>query len=267
MLDPTTMHSQLGTPLQRALQWVVIPDLIRRRARTAPQPKSQDTIAEQDSVVLARASLESSAALMQELERLLAAGWTMDRLYLEGIVGAARQLGRWWEADLLDFASVTIASVRLQTIVRTWDDRFRASAPPIPGADRFTALLVGEFNGQHNLGLLMLQAMFRRDGWKVQDSLGMNEDSLLAHVASNSIDLIGLSLATQQAMPRAKQLIQEVRQRSLNPDILVIVGGPLLLAQPDLSLDLKADWACKEADHASRGAFQRVFQRASKGRV
>jgi methylmalonyl-CoA mutase cobalamin-binding subunit len=252
------MQSPSGAPLQRALQWVVIPDLVRRSARLPAKRPLPGPPVEQEWISLAKASLESLDALELRLEELLKAGWSMDRLYLEGIAGAARQLGQWWCSDDIDFASLTVAAAKLQAILRDWDPRFQKSASPILGADQYTALLMGEFNSQHSLGVVMLRAFFKRDGWHLIDTQGMNERSLLNHLKSNIVHVFGLSVASDRHLRDAHRLIQHVRDCSVNPRLQIMVGGPMVLADPELTQDLKADWSSPTADLASREAYRRV---------
>ncbi len=260
MSNQPSMQSPSGAPLQRALQWVVIPDLVRRSARLPAKQPLPGPPVEQEWISLAKASLESLGALELRLEEQLKAGWSMDRLYLEGIAGAARQLGQWWCSDDIDFASLTVAAAKLQAILRDWDPRFQKSAPPIPGADQFTALLMGEFNSQHSLGVLMLQAFFKRDGWHLVDTLGMDEPRLLNHLKTQVVHVFGLSVASDRHLRNTQRLIQNVRDCSFNPHVQVMVGGPMVLADPQLTQDLKADWSSPTADQASRDAYQRVLK-------
>jgi hypothetical protein len=46
----------------------------------------------------------------------------------------------------------------------------------------------------------------------------------------------------------------------LNPQLQIMVGGPLVLAQPHLVKDLGADWLSGHADQASREALKHVSQ-------
>ena len=258
MSDPHAQRQPIGVPLQRTLQSVVIPDLVRRRtgahsARTPGESLSAEALA-----VLAHASLDSLPAVESKLEHLLAQGWDMERLYLQGIAATARQLGQWWLSDQIHFANLTLAVGRLQELVLRWEGRFLRSAEPLPGAHQRVALLAGDFQDQHSLGLLMLQAFFKRDGWQLHPTAGMTEASLLAHLKAVHVDLVGLSVATDRRLPQTRQLIEALRQASLNPKLQVIVGGPLLMAHPEMAHDLGGDFVGLEADQASKLAFQWV---------
>ena len=211
-----------------------------------------------DQNQLAHASLLSTYAIEAALEELLAQGWALEQVYLEAIAGTARLLGQWWTSDQLDFASLTLATGRLQELVRQWESRFVRSADPIPGSDRFDVMLLSELDDQHSLGVLMLQSFFKRDGWRVRNTWGMSERTLLQQVQSSQVHLIGLSLCTDRHLPQTRLLIDRIRQLSLNPGILIMLGGPLVLSHPEMAEDLGADWLATHADLASREAFDRV---------
>lgn len=257
-------HSSRATtaraPLQRALQQVVIPDLVRRRAAHARESAPRQVLAQEDLNRMAQASVLNAYAIETELEDLLMHGWTLERVYLDAIAGTARLLGQWWIADQLDFASLTLAAGRLQDIVRRWESRFVKSAAPLPDAHHFQALLLSEFNDQHSLGLLMLQSFFKRDGWCVHNTWGMQEDQALAHVESSAVHLVGLSICTDRRLTQTRHFIQALRQRSQNPCLQIMLGGPLVLSHPEQVEDLGADWLAADADQASRDALARVAQ-------
>ena len=258
MSDPHALQQPIRVPWQRTLQSVVIPDLVRRRTGVHSPLTPGESLSEQTLADLAQASLESLPSVEIKLEQLLAQGWGMEQLYLQGIAATARQLGQWWLSDQIHFASLTLAVGHLQELVLRWEGRFLRSADPLPGASRRVALLAGDFQDQHSLGLLMLQAFFKRDGWQVHPTAGMTEASLLAHVKTFHVDLLGLSVATDRRLPQTRQLIEALRQASLNPKLQVMVGGPLLMAHPEVAHDLGGDFLGLEADQASKQAFQWV---------
>jgi hypothetical protein len=55
-----------------------------------------------------------------------------------------------------------------------------------------------------------------------------------------------------------KNLIATLRKKSLNPGLLVMVGGPLLGSHPHLAQWLGADFSCLQADDAQVLAMRRV---------
>ena len=260
MSQPSSATTSARAPLQRALNQVVIPDLLRRQIALVQRAGHSRELSHHDLTRLARASILNAHAIESELDNLLSQGWPMERVYLEAIAGTARLLGEWWIADQLDFASLTLATERLQDVVRHWESRFLSSSPKLPGADRYQVMLLSEFNDQHSLGMLMLQSFFKRDGWCVHNTWGMNEEDLLTRAESINLHLVGLSICTDRRLSQTRQLIQALRERSLNPQLQIMVGGPLVLTQPNAVGDLGADWLSDHADQASRDALKHVSQ-------
>ncbi len=260
MSEQSSDATSARLPLQRALQQIVIPRLVSKRLASAPGTGQQQVLSDADMTRLAQASVLNAHAIENELEELISQGWALERVYLEAIAGTARLLGQWWISDHLDFASLTMATGRLQDIVRNWEARFLRSATPLTGTHQYQAMLLNEFNDQHSLGVLMLQSFFKRDGWNVHNTWGMQEDDLIDRIASSQVHLVGLSICTDRRLPLTRRLIRALRERSLNPSLLIMLGGPLVLAQPELVDDLGADWLAGHADQASRDAWDRVSQ-------
>jgi hypothetical protein len=52
-----------------------------------------------------------------------------------------------------------------------------------------------------------------------------------------------------------------LRQRSLNPRLVIMVGGPMLALDPHLAATLGADFSSGSADQALRDAAQQVRMR------
>lgn len=256
MSDQQALRQPLRAPLQRALQMVVIPDLVKRR--TAGAALAEHVLSPAQVSALANASLLSLAALEDKLEQLLAQGWPIDQVYLQAIAQTVRHLGEDWHADRVNFADLTLAVSRFQEWLLRSEERFQKSARPLPGRNRFACLLLGPFNDQHSLGVLMLQAFFRRDGWRLLNTAGLNEARLLNLVRNQHIDLVGLSVATDRRLPQTRQLIEDIRQTSLHRQIQIMVGGPLLRAHPEMAHSLGADLIGSEADAASADAYQHL---------
>ena len=258
MSEQSSTATSARAPLQRALHQVVIPGLVSRRIASSSGASQHLMLSEMDLTRLAQASVLNAYAIETELENLLSNGWPLDRVYLDAIAGTARLLGQWWISDQLDFASLTLATGRLQDVVRHWESRFLRSAHPLPGAHQFQVFLLNEFNDQHSLGMLMLQSFFKRDGWRVHNTWGMQEETLIDRIRSSQVHLVGLSICTDRRLSQTRRLIRTLRECSHNPQLLIMLGGPLVLTQPELVEDLGADWLAGHADQASRDAWDRV---------
>jgi methylmalonyl-CoA mutase cobalamin-binding subunit len=120
--------------------------------------------------------------------------------------------------------------------------------------------LVNTPNSQHSLGLLILSQYFKRYGWHILGGTTWREPDMVIMVQSSHVDLIGLSVSDEKQFGYLKQLIVNLRKKSLNPGLLVMVGGPMLAKHAQLCEWLGADFACLHADQAQLMAMQQVEQ-------
>lgn len=187
--------------------------------------------APQDLQRLAQASLKSLDAALQLVQQWQAAGHGLEDLYIHAIAPCARLLGHWWRLDELDFAQVTIASSNLQRVLHSLSASFCA-----PGADQptgLTLLLATEPQAQHTMGAFMLAEFFRRAGWSVQLLVPLDADDVLSHLRRDWYDAVGLSISTGRQLDALQCLMPRLRSESPNPQLSVLVGGPLALNQPE----------------------------------
>jgi methanogenic corrinoid protein MtbC1 len=91
------------------------------------------------------------------------------------------------------------------------------------------------------LGLFMVSEFFRRGGWKVWGELAASSEVILKTIADQHFDLVGLSVSTEEQLPNLAQFIQQLKKASHNPQIGVMVGGPIFFVKPELSKAVEAD--------------------------
>ena len=188
---------------------------------------------------LAHASMQSLDAALQQIEAWHRAGHDLEDLYIHAVAPCARLLGDWWRLDELDFAQVTIASTNLQRVLFSLSQVFCA-----PGADKpagLNLLLATEPQAQHTMGAFMLAEFFRRRGWAVQMLTPLDAEDVLIHLRRDWFDAIGLSVSTGRKLHALKALLPRLRAESPNPNLSVLVGGPLALNEPEALQSLGVD--------------------------
>lgn len=179
---------------------------------------------------------------------LLERGVTSDRLY-EGIFAeSARQLGAMWLTDDCTFYDVTLASGRIQRLIREFSHQFLADYR-YPGSTG-RLLLCSSTDEQHSLGIAVLAEFFVRDGWDVHVGPGLASEGLLDKVRETEYNLLGFSVAVTSRLARVQQDIRRARQVSRNTDIKVVVGGSLINEDPSLAERLGADGYASDAASA-----------------
>jgi methanogenic corrinoid protein MtbC1 len=87
-----------------------------------------------------------------------------------------------------------------------------------------------------------------------------NEDQeLIQSVRKKSFTIIGLSIGRHCRIRDLTLLIKALRRASVNPRSAVIVGGPLLLLQPQIARQVGADATAMDAQETAtwaRGCWQ-----------
>lgn len=221
----------------------IIPRLVRAHGHDHGAIAGAPGAADVD-LLARRAMVEDSWMLLSHVDQWLAAGVDVPTLLLDLLAPAARRLGEFWEEDLVDFVDVTMGMWRLQELVHAIAQRSPGMAPD-PGAPR-RALFAPVPGETHGFGALVVEELFRRDGW---DTTGARPDTLAALVAAvgeRPLDLVGLSVSCDRFVPGLSGLIGAVRRTVRNPALIVMVGGPVFAAAPELAEDVGADLTARD---------------------
>jgi methylmalonyl-CoA mutase cobalamin-binding subunit len=249
------LNPEIKAPLSLALKDLVIPKLLQ----VAGSEQSGLPFSEQQSQLLAKTCLLSPSHEIEScVLNMIGQGLELETVFLQTIPSAAKLFHQWWAQDEIDFVAVTQASYRLQELVYKLSAEFVLSGPQCGGLSSYAALLVNTPQSQHSLGLLILSQYFKRYGWQVVGDTTWREPDMVIAVQSGSIDLLGLSVSDERQLGYLKKLIATLRKKSINPDLLVMVGGPLLATHDHLAPWLGADFSCLQADDAQVMAMRRV---------
>jgi methanogenic corrinoid protein MtbC1 len=199
---------------------------------------------------------------------LLQAGVSLDTIYTELLVPAARRLGDYWDEDTASFTDVTIGLGRLQQVVRAlgWKTPSAHDNARL-GRSAFFALGPGE---QHMFGLFIVEDFFRRAGWRTWIETAATSLEIIETVRGHWFDMFGMSLSVDTHIDDVAQTIRAVRAASRNPNLFVMVGGRVFLDQPELLARVAADAMASSggealliANHALLTAEKRVSALAS----
>ncbi len=235
--------NQRSARLARAIEFEIIPRLLLAHRVTdhrvgcaavgggAIQPSDVESFVRQ---IL----LPDEAPAIQCIVSILERAVPIEAIYLNLLAPAARRLGDLWLEDLCDFTEVTIALGRLQRILR----ELASSRPAVTEADVPARILLLPSPGeQHTFGLIMVGEFFRSSGWQVVGgswSTGLDAPGI---ATSEWYDAAGFSLAAEIHLDALEQVIAAVRRASANPDIVILVGGPLFSEHPDWVQRVGAD--------------------------
>ena len=239
--------------LARAIEEEIIPRLMlaHRTVQACPLPPASEgrTISEADVREFAKMVLshDESVALAC-IETMRARGTSIEVIYLGLLAPTARYLGDLWSQDLCDFMDVTAALGRLQHLLRSLSASFES--PVEPTADGRRLLLSAAPGEQHTFGLAVVGEFFRRAGWDVAGGPWDASGQTPGFVATEWFDMVGFSLAAEVHADALRGCIEEVRHASMNPDIGIMVGGPIFIMRPDLLAGVHADLVATDGREA-----------------
>jgi methanogenic corrinoid protein MtbC1 len=253
---PAQVHDDVSTAHMGWLVHTIEDEIVPRLIRTARGGSSAQVFeianqARKHAAVreLAKRILDNHAGAAAEyIEELRAQGLSLETIYLDVMSPAARHLGVLWEEDTVDFTAVTVGLWRLQQLMYALSPEFHDD--DARGVHVQRALLVPVPGSQHTLGLLMVAEFFRRAGWDVWGDPVATAEDLVREVKAQVFDLAGFSVGSETHFPVLTGVIKRVRAASVNPAICVMVGGPVIVANPGLVNTLGADGTAPDAAHA-----------------
>ena len=202
---------------------------------------------------LAQACVLSQTMATDMVHEWRLAGVEVDEIYLVGITETAQLMGQWWCEDLLDFATATLSFYRLHQLLYELSPYFFEHASQ--EGQGLSCFMVGEFGGQHTLGLFMLTEFFRRDGWRVRSDECEDGRDLLRIVASDWFDVLTLSISTDRQLDLFRRLMPFIRKQSANPNLRIMAGGPMASWRPEAMKVLGVDVVDKDAKRALEKAL------------
>lgn len=253
--EPQEAPEALDPPsawLIHAIETEIIPRLmlahrepaLRATAREAHKGPGPDEVAVLAALVLKREPGESAAYV----DRMRKEGTALEQIYLDLLAPTARRLGELWESDDCAFTDVTVGLWRLQQVMYELSPDFHRERAP--GSRSRRALLAPAPGSQHTFGLFMVAEFFRRAGWQVMGKPDVNLPDLLSVARNEWFDVVGLSVGTEVHIEGLTSVILDLRKTSVNPQLAVLVGGPVFTAQPELFARVGADATAADAPNA-----------------
>lgn len=244
--------------LARVIEGEILPRLmlahkagVRPAERIAGSRPTPDQIAQFCTLLLTRSNEDMTPHVLALLDE----GLSLESLLLELLAPAARHLGELWEEDECDFVDVTVATGRLQGIMRDLCARLESDAAPARGNSILLLPCPGE---THNFGLSMVATIFREAGWDVvYPDHGAGVDPIeFARV--EWYDVIGLSLGCEIFLPALGEAVRSLRRVSRNRSVRIMVGGPLFALHPDYVTLVGADATADNA-HVAPGIAESLL--------
>jgi methanogenic corrinoid protein MtbC1 len=202
-----------------------------------------------------------SSAARAYFEKMQASGHSLDTLFVHLLAPTARRLGEYWDQDLCDFVDVTIGVARLQELLTIF-----GAADDIPVIDlQHRVLLVTAPGEQHVFGVDMVGKLMRAAGWDVTIRKGPSVAEIGAAVAHDWYGVVGFALSEAEGLEIVGRGIDEMRRRSCNRHIGVMVGGPVFTGHPERAVQVGADGVADDAPAAVILAKKLLLMQARMG--
>lgn len=246
-------------PINSVLEGDIIPRLLMAHASGLPDSATEAGIKldPEDMQRFADLPLKLEAPnLLEEVDRFLDQGASVEAIYLDMLAPAARRLGEMWSNDECDFVDVTMGLWRLQEVMREVSMR---SPVPIMGSEAPRSALFCPIPGDvHSFGAQMIEEVFARAGWQSEVMLQPERRELLDLLARKPIDVLGLTVSRSCPASSLAGLIKAARSVAVNPHLSIIVGGHTINQKPDIVADIGADGTGDDARAALETAERLV---------
>lgn len=178
----------------------VLARLAKRAAETASHTAQ---IADLSTALIGQEKTAAPAII----ERHLKNGLDVERIYLDYLAPASRELGRRWDSSTISFAEVTVGTGRIYAIMRSLSRRFTPQYLPTEKS----ALFASVPGDDHKLGIKMAADLARQRGWRVDIELDLPADALVDRLTSSDHLIFGLSAGGHRSLPGLAKLILALR--------------------------------------------------------
>jgi methanogenic corrinoid protein MtbC1 len=255
--------------LLRTIEGEIVPRLVMAR-RVVPVPaaageaggKAPDAAEVTELVRLLLAHDVGVASAYVETIRLR--GASLEAVCLGLLAPAARELGLLWEEDECDFMQVTVGLCRLHQLLRELGPEFRCES--MSATTERNILLSPVPGDQHTFGITLVAQFLRKAGWQVMSDFSGSTEELLEIVRTHWFAAVGFSVGSETRIDQLPRVIQAVRHASHNRSVGILVGGPLLVARPELAAEVGADATARDGLMAVQRAEQILDCQRNKGR-
>lgn len=194
--------------------------------------------------------------LLEEVDRFLEQGVSVEDAYLDLLAPAAHYLGELWKSDECDFVDVTMGLWRLQEVMR---EITRRSPPKVGRSPSARSALFCPIPGDvHSFGAQMIEDVFARAGWQSEVLLQPKRRELLDHVSRQPLDLVGLTVSRDSPVSALAGLVKAIRSVSVKPNLFVLVGGHMINQNPACVEAIGADGTGVDAKAALETADRLV---------
>ncbi len=178
-------------------------------------------------------------------EQLLKEGVSPDDLIEKGLAQGLRTLGEKWVAGEVFLAEVMLAVTAFEEVNAVLRTHLKSE-----DAEMLGTVVIGTVEGDiHYIGKNIVATMLEAAGFKVIDvGEDVSVDKFCSAVGSAKPAILGMSCLISPALHQMKEVIDELKARSLRDGLIVMVGGPPL--SPEYAEEIGADIYTSDAFEA-----------------
>jgi methylmalonyl-CoA mutase cobalamin-binding domain/chain len=199
-----------------------------------------------------------AAEIVEGTNILLGRGWGPDRVLNDALVEGMRIVGIDFRDGILFVPEVLLAANAMKAGMEILRPLLAET-----GAQRIGKVVIGTVKGDiHDIGKNLVAMMLEGAGFEVIN-LGINNpvENFLAALEEHKPDILGMSALLTTTMPYMKVVIDELNERGIRNDYIVLVGGAPL--NEEFGKAVGADAYCRDAAVAVETAQALVLARRS----
>jgi methylmalonyl-CoA mutase cobalamin-binding domain/chain len=187
---------------------------------------------------------------------LLDRGWGADRVLNDALVEGMRIVGIDFRDGILFVPEVLLAANAMKAGMGLLRPLLAET-----GASRVGKVVIGTVKGDiHDIGKNLVAMMLEGAGFEVFD-LGVNNpvERYLEALEEHKPDILGMSALLTTTMPYMKVVIDDLKERGIRDDYIVLVGGAPV--NEEFGMAVGADAYCRDAAVAAETAQALVLAR------
>ena len=198
--------------------------------------------------------------IIEGTEILLERGWAAEKVLNDALVGGMQIVGIDFRDGILFVPEVLLAANAMKGGMAVLRPLLAET-----GAKPVGKMVIGTVKGDiHDIGKNLVGMMMEGAGFEVID-IGINNDveSYLEALDRHRPDILGMSALLTTTMPYMKVVIDELVNRSMRSDYIVLVGGAPL--NEEFGAAVGADAYCRDAAAAVDTATLLMRKRQNDG--
>lgn len=237
--------------LARTVEREVIPRLMvaHRPHRTSSPGVGHAPLVDESDVVEFTGLLAKRdvAEALAQIELKRERGISLESLYLDLLIPAARRLADLWEADQCHYDEIALGIMHLRQVLHELSPVFSVECER--RCCNRKVLLLSAPGEQSMLGVFMVTEFYRciaseffyRAGWEVWRAPPTSRSQLRGILQSQWFDVIDVSASCEARLPLLSADLADMRKSSCNSRVGMIVGGPIFRDHPELATSVGAD--------------------------